>query len=185
MKFCSSCGKELATRIPPGDSLPRYVCDACDTVHYQNPRMIVGCLPYHEHQVLLCRRAIEPRRGLWTLPSGFLENGEKVEEGAMRETWEEARARVRLECLQTVYSIPHINQVYLLFVARLTDLDFGPGPESTEVELFAEDRIPWTEIAFSSISFSLRRYFEDIRSGAPRLHLGAFEKPGSPGESDR
>ena len=176
MKFCSNCGAEVTTRIPPGDNVQRYVCDNCNTVHYQNPRMIVGCLPYHEDRILLCKRAIEPRYGLWTLPSGFMENGETVEEGAMRETYEEARARVTIDRLITVYSIPHINQVYMLFLARLSDLDFGPGPESLEVELFHESEIPWEEIAFSSVMYSLRNYFADRGDGRSQLHVGSFEK---------
>lgn len=176
MKFCSICGGAIAFRVPTGDTISRFVCDACDVIHYQNPRMIVGCLPVHEERVLLCRRAIEPQRGRWTLPSGYLENGETVEAGAARETYEEARAQVEIERLVTVYSIPHINQIYLLFLARLADLAFGPGPESLEVELFEESRIPWEEIAFSSVSFALENFFRDRRRGEPALHLGSFRK---------
>jgi ADP-ribose pyrophosphatase YjhB (NUDIX family) len=124
MKFCSNCGAAVTRKIPPGDSLPRDVCDACGTIHYTNPRMIVGCVPVWEDKVLLCKRAIEPRRGLWTVPAGFMENGETLDKGAARETLEEANARVEIGALYAVYNIPHVNQVYLLFLAKLLDLDF-------------------------------------------------------------
>ena len=176
MKYCSTCGQEVAYRIPPGDSVFRFICDACEIIHYQNPRMIVGCLPRHGSRVLLCRRAIEPQRGRWTLPSGFLENGETVEEGACRETYEEALARVRIDHLLTVYSIPHINQIYLLFLAQLEPVEFGAGAESLEVKLFEESEIPWEEIAFTSVHFALHNYFDDLRTGPARLHRGSFEK---------
>ena len=157
MKFCSHCGSsQLDFRVPDGDTLKRYVCAACATIHYQNPKVVVGCLPVWEDLVLLCKRAIEPRLGLWTLPAGFLENGETLEAGALRETAEEAHARVEIGALYTVISLPDINQVYMMFRARLLDLDFGPGPESLEVELFAEDDIPWGDIAFRTIARTLR-----------------------------
>src|SRR5512135_3197993 len=130
MKYCSHCGAPLSHRIPDGDNRHRYVCDACGTVHYQNPRMVVGCLPVWEDKVLLCRRAIEPRYGLWTLPAGFMENGETTAEGAIRETREEAGARVELDGLYSLINVPDIDQVYLLFRGRLLDLDFAPGEES-------------------------------------------------------
>ena len=141
IKFCSACGSDrIERRIPDGDNLPRLVCAACGTIHYQNPKIVVGCLPEWEDQVLLCRRAIEPRHGLWTLPAGFLENGETVEAGAVRETLEEASARVVVGDLYTMISLPHISQVYMMFRAQLVDLDFGPGPESLEVRLFRRGR---------------------------------------------
>ena len=143
MKFCSHCGASpLVFRVPEGDTLPRFVCAACGEIHYQNPKIVVGCLPEWEGRVLLCKRAIEPRHGLWTLPAGFLENGETVVAGAERETLEEARARVDIGELYTLISLPQINQVYMVFRARLKDLDFGPGPESLEVRLFDETRNP-------------------------------------------
>jgi ADP-ribose pyrophosphatase YjhB (NUDIX family) len=177
MKFCSHCGSAaLDWRIPEGDTLPRYVCANCGTIHYQNPKTVVGCLPESDGRVLLCKRAIEPRRGLWTLPAGFLENGETIEAGALRETAEEARARVEIGALYTVISLPDINQVYMMFRARLLDLDFGPGPESLEVELFAEDDIPWGDIAFRTIARTLRNYFLDRKLGAFPLHVSALHK---------
>jgi ADP-ribose pyrophosphatase YjhB (NUDIX family) len=127
MKFCSQCSAPVALRIPKGDALPRYVCTACGVIHYQNPKMVVGCIPEWEDKVLLCRRAIEPKRGFWTLPAGFMENGETTFNGAMRETLEEANARVEIDSLYALYNIPHISQVYLLFRARLLDLDFSAG----------------------------------------------------------
>lgn len=177
MKFCSHCGSAaVALRIPEGDTLPRHVCANCGAIHYQNPKVVVGCLPEWQDSVLLCRRAIDPRRGLWTLPAGFLENGETLEAGALRETEEEARARVDLGALYTVISLPDINQLYVMFRARLLDLDFGPGPESLEVRLFAEDEIPWPEIAFRTIARTLRNYFLDRKLGAFPVHVSALQK---------
>jgi ADP-ribose pyrophosphatase YjhB (NUDIX family) len=171
MKYCSHCGAPVSHRIPDGDNRHRYICDVCGTIHYQNPRMVVGCLPIWEDKVLLCRRAIEPRYGLWTLPAGFMENGETTAEGAIRETLEEAGARVELEGLYTLVNIPDIDQVYLLFRARLLDLDFAAGEESLEVALFGEDEIPWDEMAFRTVHKTLKHYFEDRRSGHYPLHF--------------
>lgn len=177
MKFCSRCGSDaLALRIPDGDTLPRYMCASCGAIHYQNPKTVVGCLPEWDGRVLLCKRAIEPRLGLWTLPAGFLENGETIEAGALRETAEEAQARVAIGALYTVISLPDINQVYMMFRARLLDLEFGPGTESLEVELFAEEDIPWSDIAFRTIARTLRNYFLDRKLGVFPLHVSALYK---------
>jgi ADP-ribose pyrophosphatase YjhB (NUDIX family) len=154
----------------------RFVCGDCGTIHYQNPKIVVGCLPDHQGDVLLCRRSIEPRRGLWTLPAGFLENGETIVAGAVRETLEEASARVEVGELYTMISLPQINQVYVMFRARLLDLDFGPGPESLEVRLFAEDEIPWEEMAFRTITRTLRNYFLDRKHGAFPVHVSALTR---------
>ena len=144
MNFCSNCGAAtLELRIPDGDTLQRRVCATCGTIHYENPKIVTGCLPVWDERLLLCKRAIEPRYGLWTLPAGFLENGETLGSGAARETLEEADARVELGELYTVISLPQINQVYMMFRSRLTDVDFGPGTESLEVRLFDESEIPW------------------------------------------
>lgn len=176
MKFCSVCGGELELTIPTGDTVERYVCVSCGEIHYQNPRMIVGCLPIWQDQILLCKRAIAPRYGRWTIPAGFMELGERVEEGAIRETAEEANARVEIVRLQTVYSIPQINQVYLLFLAKLLDLDFSPGSETLETKLFKPIDIPWSEIAFSSVKFSLENYLADTSLSRPiDTHVGFFE----------
>ena len=159
--------------MPPKDNLPRYICEVCQTVFYDNPKTVVGTLPRRGEQVLLCRRSIEPRLGYWTLPSGYLENGETVEAGAERETLEEAGARVKLVRLFSVYSLPHVSQIYLIFLAELEDLSFEPGEESLEVRLFAKEDIPWQEIAFRAIEFTLRQYF-DTAAGSDGVHLGAY-----------
>ena len=177
VKFCSSCGSpSITSRIPEGDTLPRFVCDNCATIHYQNPKIVVGCLPEWEDRVLLCKRAIEPRYGLWTLPAGFLENGETLMNGALRETLEEAHARVALGELYTVVSLPQINQVYMMFRATLLDLDFGPGSESLDVKLFDESEVPWESLAFRTIARTLRNYFVDRRLRACTLHVSALER---------
>ncbi len=177
MKFCSNCGAgALAFRIPDGDTLPRYVCGQCGTIHYQNPKIVVGCLPEWQGQVLLCKRAIEPRRGLWTLPAGFLENGETLAAGALRETLEEANARVVIDSLYTVISLPHISQVYVMFRSTLGDLDFGPGTESLEVALFHEDDVPWDQLAFRTITRTLRRYFLDRKLGDFSVHVSTIDR---------
>lgn len=161
MKFCSECGGEIALRIPVGDDRKRFVCSECEHIHYVNPRLIVGCLPVYGEQVLLCRRAIEPRRGLWTLPAGFMENGETTAEGAARETWEEARARVSDLDLYRVFDLPQISQVYMFYRCDLDEGKFDVGPESTEVALFNEADIPWDEIAFPVVTKTLKAFFTD------------------------
>ena len=165
MKFCSDCGQPVSKRIPDGDNRERFVCDECETIHYQNPRIVTGCLPVWQDQVLLCKRAINPRQGYWTLPAGFLENGETIAEGAMRETAEEANARVHGLELYTVFSLPHISQAYMFFRCELADLNFSSGIESLEVRLFEEANIPWDELAFPVIKESLEFYFEDRKHG--------------------
>ncbi|MGH8629580.1 MAG: NUDIX hydrolase [Burkholderiales bacterium] len=175
MNFCSHCGARVVQRIPPGDSLPRHVCDGCGTIHYENPKMVVGCIPEWEGRLLLCRRAIEPRQGLWTVPAGFMENGETTVQGALRETLEEANARVDIIGLYALYNIPHINQVYMLFRARLADLDFRPGAETLDVRLFSEEEIPWSAIAFATVRNTLTHYFSDRAAGEFRFHMGTIE----------
>lgn len=180
MKFCSNCGAAVSQKIPAGDTVPRHVCDACETIHYQNPKIIVGCIPEWEEQILLCRRAIEPRHGLWTVPAGFMENGETTFDGAARETLEEANARVEVGPLYALYNIPHINQVYILFRARLLDLDFSAGAESLETRLFSESEIPWGEIAFATVRNTLQHYYEDRRKGEYQFHMGTIERVPQP-----
>ncbi len=180
MKFCSHCAAAVSHKIPPGDSLPRYVCDHCQTIHYQNPRMVVGCIPQWEDKILMCRRAIEPRYGLWTLPAGYMENGETLADGAARETMEEACARVKVGPLYTVYNIPHVNQVYLLFRAQLLDLNFRPGTESLETQLMTEAEIPWEHIAFATIRETLKHFFADRARQQFELHVGTIERPAQP-----
>lgn len=182
MNFCSACGARVDLRIPEGDSLPRHVCNACGTIHYENPKIIVGCIPEWEDRILLCRRAIEPRRGLWTVPAGFMENGETTAQGAARETLEEANARVEILGLYALFNIPHISQVYLLFRARLLDLDFHAGAETLETRLFDERDIPWDEIAFITVRRTLNHYFADRRGGTFPFHIGTVEPMSRPVE---
>jgi ADP-ribose pyrophosphatase YjhB (NUDIX family) len=177
MKFCSVCGSgAMAFRVPEGDTLPRFVCPDCGTIHYQNPKIVVGSLPVWNDQVLLCRRAIEPRLGFWTLPAGFLENDESLETGALRETEEEAHANVDTLELYTVISVLHVNQVHMIFRARLVDTDFIAGTESLEVRLFREDEIPWESIAFRTIARSLRNFFSDRMAGTWPLHVSSIDR---------
>ncbi|MGD9975521.1 MAG: NUDIX hydrolase [Desulfatirhabdiaceae bacterium] len=174
MKFCSNCGGSLSSITPPGDDRPRHVCQNCGAVHYQNPRMVVGSIPEHDDgSILLCRRAIEPCSGTWTIPAGYLENGETVSACAEREAYEEARARLADVTPYLLFNICHINQMYLLFRARLSNPDFSAGPESLEVKLFHENEIPWGELAFPVITETLRHYFQDRTSGG--FSFGVFD----------
>ena len=177
MKFCSNCGHEVVLAIPPGDNLPRFVCEACGTVHYQNPRMVVGCLAEWQGRILLCKRAIDPRKGYWTLPAGFMENNETTDQAAARETAEEALAEaVDLEPFALV-NVPHMSQVHLMFRSRLKDGKHAPGTESLETRLSEEQDIPWDEIAFASVRYTLERYLEDRRSGNFNFHITTWDKP--------
>jgi len=176
MKFCSQCGAPLRSRIPEGDLRPRHVCDACGTIHYQNPRLVVGCVPEHTGRILLCRRAIEPRRGYWTVPAGFMENGETLQEGAARESREEALAEVAIGSLLSVVHVLHAEQVHVFFRATLTSGRFAAGAESLEVALVAPADIPWADIAFPSTEFTLRRYLEDKASGHELHHFTTIER---------
>jgi ADP-ribose pyrophosphatase YjhB (NUDIX family) len=170
MNYCSNCAAPLVRRVPPGDSLPRWLCDACGTIHYENPKLVVGAVPEWQGRLLLCRRAIEPRYGYWTLPAGFMENDETAGDAASRETLEEAGARVELLEPFTMVSVPRVNQVHLFYRARLLDLEFKPGEESLEVALFEEDAVPWKDIAFRTVGLTLRHWFADRKSGAFRFH---------------
>lgn len=172
MKFCSQCGSSVELRIPEGDNLPRYVCNRCDAIHYENPKIVTGCIPEWENQILLCKRAIEPRRGLWTLPAGFMENNETTAEAALRETFEEANAEAEIIDLYALFNIPHISQVYLMFRARLLNLEFGPGAESLEVQLFHEHEIPWEDLAFPVIHETLKRYYAERKNQQFTFQMG-------------
>jgi len=172
MKFCSACGQPVNLRVPEGDTLPRYVCDACATIHYQNPKIVVGCVPEAaDGRILLCRRAIEPRRGFWTVPAGFMECGETLQAGAARESLEEALATVDIGSLLAVVHVLHADQVHVMFRARFATPGFGVGAESLEVELVDEAAIPWQDIAFLSVDFALRRYLEDRTRGREEAHF--------------
>ena len=161
MNYCSACGTSVSIRIPEGDNRERHVCDACDTIHYQNPKIVAGCLLHWQDKVLLCRRAIEPRYGLWTLPAGFMENGETTWEGAAREAMEEAHAVANNLSLYGLYNLKQISQVYIMFRGELDQGYAKAGEETLEVGLFTEADIPWSEIAFPVVSETLRRFFNE------------------------
>ena len=166
MKYCTDCGSPTELRVPQDDNRERHVCDSCNLIHYSNPKVIAGCLPIWHDQVLLCRRAIEPRKGYWTLPAGFLENGESIEAGAARETWEEAQAKIKNSTLYTVFSLPHISQIHIYYKADLVDGRFGAGVESLEVALFDAADIPWDNLAFPVVTDTLKHSFADRKTGS-------------------
>jgi len=172
MNYCSHCGHSLTQRIPDGDHLPRFVCDRCDIIHYQNPNNVTGCLLEWQGKILLCKRAIEPRYGLWTLPAGFMENAETAAQGAAREAYEEAFAEAENLKLYTLFSLPHISQVYILFQGQLKNGAAKAGSESLEVKLFSEEEIPWDELAFPVITETLKLYFQDRKQGEFPTHSG-------------
>ena len=177
MKFCSECGSaKVVRRIPVGDTHIRHVCEGCGTIHYQNPKIVVGCIPHWQGKILLCRRSIEPRYGYWTLPAGFMETGESTQQAAAREAWEEAQAVVENLILYAIYSLTHISQVYLMFRAELREGKASAGAETLEVALFAEEDIPWWELAFPVVDETLKRYFEESRSGRYNLHMGDISR---------
>ena len=174
MKYCSHCGAPVTQKVPLGDNLPRHVCNQCELIHYHNPKIVAGCIPEWEDQILLCRRGIEPRRGLWTFPAGFMEIGESTEQAAARETKEEALADVAITSLYAVLSLPHIGQVYLVFRGRMLTPAYEPGSESLEVRLFPLSAIPWEEMAFPVVSKALRCYVDDVTRGQFELHLASL-----------
>ena len=166
IQHCKACGSQTAYAVPPDDSLERAICGTCGLVHYENPLNVVGTLPvWNDDRVLLCKRNIEPRLGLWTLPGGFMELGETVAQGAVRETTEEAGARVELLGLYALLNVVKVGQVHMFYRARLLDLDLDPGPETSEARLFSEAEIPWDQLAFRTVATLLRHYFDDKRRG--------------------
>lgn len=176
MSYCLNCGAKAELAIPEGDTKERIVCPSCGYIHYENPKIICGSLVTHDDKVLLCRRAIEPRYGYWTLPAGFMEIGETVAEGAARETQEEAEAVVLNQSLYCMYNIPQIGQVYMLYRGELENGVYGVGSESLECALFDEADIPWDDIAFPSIKKTLRYFFEDRKTGDFPLHIDTIKK---------
>lgn len=178
MNFCSHCGETVILKIPEDDNRQRYVCLSCEMIHYQNPKVVTGCLPVWEDKILLCKRAIEPRYGLWTLPAGFMELGETTVEAAARETMEEANARVNIQGLYVVINLPQVDQVFMMFRSQLLDLDFSPGEESLAVELYTKQDIPWDSLAFGTIRQTLDFFFEDQQTGDYPLHVGDIVKHG-------
>ena len=172
MNYCSQCGATVALRVPQGEDRTRYVCDACGVVHYQNPKLVVGCVPeLPDGRLLICKRAIEPRVGYWTIPAGYMENGETLQQAAARESLEEACAQVEIGSLLAVVQITHAHQVHVFFRARLLSENVGPGPESLDVRIIRPDEIPWRDIAFPSTEYTLQRYLEDRRDGFDRHHF--------------
>lgn len=161
MKFCGQCGASVTLKVPVDDNRQRHVCDACETIHYINPKVIVGCLPTVGDKILLCKRAIEPRYGKWTLPAGFMENGETSADGAARETLEEAAAKAVGLVLYRIFDVPHISQVYLFYRCGIENDEFGVGPESLESALFSEEEIPWDELAFPTVRELLKEFLKD------------------------
>jgi ADP-ribose pyrophosphatase YjhB (NUDIX family) len=172
MNFCSNCGNAVKLATPPGDDRPRHVCPACGTIHYENPKVVVGCIPEKDDKILLCRRAIEPMLGKWTLPAGYLEDGETVAQGAQRETLEEAGARIEIIEPYALFNISYVSQIYVMFRARLIDSHIEAGSESSDVRFFSENEIPWDEIAFTVIEATLRQYFKDKPAGVFPFHMG-------------
>ncbi len=165
MKFCSECGEKVIEKIPDMDDRLRFVCPQCDAIHYQNPKLVVGAVPVWEEKILLCKRAIEPQYGLWTLPAGFMENAEETVEGAERETYEEAGAKLTNTHFYRLFDLPFINQVYLFYRADLVSGEHSPGIESLETKLFAEEEIPWDQLAFPVVHDVLKEFFADRRAG--------------------
>jgi ADP-ribose pyrophosphatase YjhB (NUDIX family) len=179
VNFCSQCGAAVGLAIPEGEDRERHVCRTCGFIHYENPKTVVGCLPELDGKLLLCRRAIEPAIGRWTVPAGYLELGESVIQGAVRETLEETGSRVDVVGPLAMLDIPHIGQTYALFRAQLPQRDFAPTPESLEVRLFEPAQIPWEELAFPVVHFALRFYVEDLEAGREHLHLGIVRWSGT------
>lgn len=175
MNFCSQCGATVSRLVPPGDNRERFVCESCGVVHYQNPNNVAGAILTWEDKVLMCKRAIEPRYGLWTLPAGFMENNESVHQAAARESIEEANALPGHLSLFGVFSMPYISQVYLMFYGKLLSDQISPGIESLEVALFTRDEIPWGKIAFPVISHSLKLFFEE-GVNSDKVHQARFNR---------
>jgi ADP-ribose pyrophosphatase YjhB (NUDIX family) len=180
LNFCSNCGLPVESKIPAGDHLPRFVCTGCHMVHYKNPLLVLGCVPEWQEKILLCRRAIEPRLGFWTVPAGFMENGETMQQAAARECHEEALAEVEVGSLLAVVNVTRANQVHVFFRAKLLEPKFAPGPESLEVALYDESQIPWSELAFASGEYTLRQYFADRGAGLDKHHFTELKSRSTP-----
>lgn len=181
IQFCQCCGNKVQLQIPEGDNRERAVCTSCDFIHYENPKNVVGCLLEWHGKVLLCKRAIEPRHGYWTLPAGFMENEETTLEGAAREVREEACAECDDLRLFAVYNLPRISQVYMMFFGRLRDGKAAAGDESLEVKLFSQNEIPWDELAFPVVTETLYRYFERKQDRIREVHYAdILSRPGAP-----
>jgi ADP-ribose pyrophosphatase YjhB (NUDIX family) len=174
MNFCSNCAHPISFGPIEGEHIPRFHCENCSTIHYQNPRIIVSCIPLWEDKIMLCRRGIEPQLGFWNIPGGFLENQEAVEKGALREMFEETGCEGTIVRLHSVYTVLPVQQVHVCFLVNMNNTDYHLTPESTEIQLFAEADIPWKDVAFISNKFALKHFFEDRRQGTYKTHLGEF-----------
>ncbi|MEC7803426.1 MAG: NUDIX hydrolase [Pseudomonadota bacterium] len=171
INYCPKCGNPTTSEIPPGDNRARYVCRKCHTIHYENPRMVVGCIPEHRGSILLCKRSIQPRVGYWTVPAGFMELEETLAEAAIRETWEEAKARVTLGPMLAVVDVTHARQVHIFFRAELPAAKFEAGHETSEARLFSFAELPWGEIAFPSVRIALEQLLKSQTKGDNSVHL--------------
>ena len=176
MNFCSNCGSRVDLKVPEGDFLPRYVCPSCSTIHYQNPKIVVGSVPEYQGRILICKRGIEPRHGYWTIPAGFMENDETMEAGAAREAVEEARIQVEIGSLLLLGNVVHARQVHVFFRSRMLTPEFGVTHESLEVKLIDASEIPWDDLAFPSTEFALRRFVEDRKAGIDRHHVAQMQR---------
>lgn len=176
MKYCPSCGADMERRIPPGDNRERDVCSRDGEVFYSNPRVVVGTVTEQDGRILMCKRAIEPRKHFWTLPAGFLELRETATDAGIRETLEEACAVVEIDGLFSFVNVTHIGQIHMFYRAHMTEPGFEAGPESLEVRFMTEDEIPWSQLAFPTVFLTLSRYFEDRRSGQFQVHDVGLEK---------
>ncbi|MBF0264637.1 MAG: NUDIX hydrolase [Gammaproteobacteria bacterium] len=176
MNFCSLCGNKVILKIPEGDNLERYVCQSCHQIHYQNPNIVAGVLPTWKDQVLLCKRAIEPRYGLWTLPAGFMENGESIEQAARREAYEEATVQFENVKLYLLISLPHINQVYMMFQGEMSKQQANPGVETLETRLYKKNDIPWENLAFDVIKLTLEYFYQDKKQGKFQFRNIVYER---------
>lgn len=173
MNFCSKCGSSDIHLKMEQDRFVRYVCNACDTIHYRNPLLVVGCVPiYQQSKILLCKRGINPRKGYWNLPAGFMEMNETVEQGALREAKEETGLDLELGCLHSVYTTRKKNQVMLHFMAKVNDLNYQLNDETVEIQLFDFDSIPWDQLAFRSNTFAIQKYLDNLHSNQQEVHMG-------------
>ena len=175
-KYCSYCASSISIKIPTDDNRERAVCNKCGAIFYDNPKLVSGCLLTWEDKILLCKRATEPRLGYWTLPAGFLENNETVEEGALRETMEEAGAKSHNTKLFMMCNLPNISQIYMIYQGDLADGKFSAGIESEEVKLFSQEQIPWDNIAFSVILRTIKLYYQDLKNGNMNIHFETIGK---------
>lgn len=176
LTHCSNCGTVLERRVPPGDGRERATCPACGAIHYENPKMVVGCVPVWEDKVLLCKRAIEPRYGYWTLPAGFMENGETTAEGAARETMEEAGATVHNLKPFALLDVPYVHQVHMFYLADMVTPSFSSGEESLDVGFYTEAQVPWTDLAFLTVIETLKAFFADRKAGHYGFHVKAVAR---------